>query len=65
MSAQTSKGPKPIQAKNKTPAPVQISAEQLLREANERRLEYVPPVIIKKNFINSNQKNNMNIYLIN
>lgn len=29
--------------KNKTPAPVQITAEQLLREAKERELESVPP----------------------
>ena len=35
---------KAIPAKNKTPAPVQITAEQLLREAKERQLEYVPPV---------------------
>lgn len=34
---------KAIPAKNKTPAPVQITAEQLLREAKERQLEYVPP----------------------
>lgn len=26
------------------PAPVQITAEQLLREAKERELELVPPV---------------------
>ena len=38
------RGPKPIQAKNKTPAPIQITAEQLLREAKERQLEYVAPV---------------------
>lgn len=38
------KGPKVIPAKNKTPAPVQITAEQLLREAKERQLEYVAPV---------------------
>lgn len=37
------KGPKVIPAKNKTPAPVQITAEQLLREAKERQLEYVAP----------------------
>jgi hypothetical protein len=30
--------------KNKMPAPVQITAEQLLREAKERELELVPPV---------------------
>ena len=28
------------------PAPVQITAEQLLREAKERELELVPPVSI-------------------
>ena len=33
-----------IQVKNKMPAPVQITAEQLLREAKERELELVPPV---------------------
>lgn len=37
------KGPKVIPAKNKTPAPVQITAEQLLREAKERQLEYIRP----------------------
>jgi crooked neck len=36
-------GGKVIAAKNKTPAPIQITAEQLLREAKERQLEYVPP----------------------
>ena len=30
--------------KNKAPASVQITAEQLLREAKERQLEVVPPV---------------------
>lgn len=30
--------------KNKTPAEIQITAEQLLREAKERDLEIVPPV---------------------
>ena len=30
--------------KNKAPAAVQITAEQLLREAKERQLEVVPPV---------------------
>lgn len=35
---------KAIPAKNKMPAPVQITAEQLLREAKERQLEYVAPV---------------------
>ncbi len=43
-SKQNYKGPKVIPAKNKTPAPVQITAEQLLREAKERQLEYVAPV---------------------
>ena len=38
------RAPKTIPAKNKTPAPVQITAEQLLREAKERQLEYVAPV---------------------
>ncbi len=38
------RGPKVIPAKNKTPAPIQITAEQLLREAKERQLEYVAPV---------------------
>ena len=33
-----------IKVKNKAPAPVQITAEQLLREAKERQLELVPPV---------------------
>lgn len=32
-----------MQVKNKTPAEVQITAEQLLREAKERELEIVPP----------------------
>jgi hypothetical protein len=34
-----------IPVKNKTPAAIQITAEQLLREAKERQLEYVAPVI--------------------
>lgn len=41
---------KAIPAKNKTPAPVQITAEQLLREAKERQLEYVAPVSAYKTF---------------
>lgn len=46
---------KAIPAKNKTPAPVQITAEQLLREAKERQLEYVPPVnVILYTFDNFN-----------
>eukprot|EP00111_Clytia_hemisphaerica_P005224 TCONS_00015061-protein len=35
--------PKMAKVKNKAPAPVQITAEQLLREAKERQLEIVPP----------------------
>lgn len=31
------------QVKNKAPAEVQITAEQLLREAKERELELLPP----------------------
>ena len=34
---------KVVKAKNKTPAKIQITAEQLLREAKERDLERVPP----------------------
>ncbi|XP_052767200.1 crooked neck-like protein 1 [Mya arenaria] len=37
------KMPKITKVKNKMPAPVQITAEQLLREAKERELELVPP----------------------
>lgn len=37
------KAPKVVPVKNKTPAPIQITAEQLLREAKERQLEYVAP----------------------
>ncbi|XP_022652695.1 crooked neck-like protein 1 [Varroa jacobsoni] len=37
------KMPKVAKVKNKTPAEVQITAEQLLREAKERELEIVPP----------------------
>ncbi|CAH1790968.1 unnamed protein product [Owenia fusiformis] len=37
------KMPKVAKVKNKMPAPVQITAEQLLREAKERQLEMVPP----------------------
>lgn len=32
-----------LQVKNKAPAEVQITAEQLLREAKERELELLPP----------------------
>jgi len=35
-----------FQVKNKAPAEIQITAEQLLREAKERDLEIVPPVSI-------------------
>lgn len=51
-------GGKSIPAKNKTPAPVQITAEQLLREAKERQLEYVAPVDIffKFNFKQNHRK---------
>eukprot|EP00058_Branchiostoma_floridae_P021154 XP_002606644.1 hypothetical protein BRAFLDRAFT_57911 [Branchiostoma floridae] len=35
--------PKVAKVKNKMPAPVQITAEQLLREAKERELEVLPP----------------------
>lgn len=41
--------------KNKAPAEIQITAEQLLREAKERDLEIVPPV----------SKINSNLYLLN
>ncbi|XP_076317767.1 pre-mRNA splicing factor crn isoform X1 [Tachypleus tridentatus] len=37
------KVPKVAKVKNKTPAEIQITAEQLLREAKERDLEIVPP----------------------
>lgn len=33
----------PSQVKNKAPADIQITAEQLLREAKERDLEILPP----------------------
>lgn len=36
-----------FQVKNKAPAEIQITAEQLLREAKERDLEIVPPVSIQ------------------
>lgn len=35
--------PRPTRVKNKTPAPVQITAEQILREARERQEEELPP----------------------
>nr|XP_002125953.1 crooked neck-like protein 1 [Ciona intestinalis] len=37
------KMPKIAKVNNKAPAPIQITAEQLLREAKERQLENVPP----------------------
>lgn len=37
------KGPKIVPVKNKIAAPIQITAEQLLREAKEKQLEYVRP----------------------
>ena len=37
------KVPKMAKVKNKAPAELQITAEQLLREAKERELEIVPP----------------------
>jgi len=39
----TKRLPKVAKVKNKAPAPVQITAEQLLREAKERQLEFVAP----------------------
>lgn len=33
-----------LQVKNKMPAPVQITAEQIIREAKERELELIEPV---------------------
>jgi len=38
--------------KNKAPAEIQITAEQLLREAKERDLEIVPPVSILTDELN-------------
>ncbi|XP_008961212.1 crooked neck-like protein 1 [Pan paniscus] len=47
MAASTAAGkqriPKVAKVKNKAPAEVQITAEQLLREAKERELELLPP----------------------
>ncbi|KAL7675533.1 hypothetical protein ACOME3_001802 [Neoechinorhynchus agilis] len=37
------RGPKTVPVKNKLPAPIQITAEQLLREAKEKQLEFVAP----------------------
>lgn len=42
-ATKTRRLPKMAKVKNKAPAPVQITAEQLLREAKERQLEIVPP----------------------
>ncbi|XP_054720155.1 crooked neck-like protein 1 [Uloborus diversus] len=41
--AQPQKVPKVAKVKNKTPAEIQITAEQLLREAKERDFEILPP----------------------
>jgi len=43
VDTRTKRLPKVAKVKNKAPAPVQITAEQLLREAKERQLEIVPP----------------------
>ncbi|XP_065844556.1 crooked neck-like protein 1 isoform X2 [Oscarella lobularis] len=53
MAAPTKQGrnvhvPKVAQVKNKLPADVQITAEQLLREAKERQLEAVKPAPMQK-----------------
>eukprot|EP00057_Strongylocentrotus_purpuratus_P011966 XP_011666440.1 PREDICTED: crooked neck-like protein 1 isoform X3 [Strongylocentrotus purpuratus] len=42
-SSSKNKVPKVAKVKNKMPAEVQITAEQILREAKERELELVPP----------------------
>ncbi|XP_072167131.1 crooked neck-like protein 1 [Diadema setosum] len=42
-SSSKNKMPKVAKVKNKMPAEVQITAEQILREAKERELELVPP----------------------
>lgn len=42
-ASKTQKIPKVAKVKNKTPAEIQITAEQLLREAKERDLEILPP----------------------
>ena len=41
--SRSGKVPKQAKVKNKAPAELQITAEQLLREAKERELEIVPP----------------------
>lgn len=43
ISGKPQKIPKVAKVKNKTPAEIQITAEQLLREAKERDLEILPP----------------------
>ncbi|KAG7302199.1 hypothetical protein JYU34_013673 [Plutella xylostella] len=43
MDAKPTKMPKVAKVKNKAPAEIQITAEQLLREAKERDLEILPP----------------------
>ncbi|XP_076054199.1 pre-mRNA splicing factor crn [Oratosquilla oratoria] len=43
MTSKPQKMPKVAKVKDKSPAEVQITAEQLLREAKERELEIVPP----------------------
>lgn len=43
MEAKNVKLPKVAKVKNKAPAEIQITAEQLLREAKERDLEILPP----------------------
>ena len=41
--SKSGKLPEVTKVKNKTPAKIQITAEQLLRDAKERNLESVPP----------------------
>ncbi|XP_077286447.1 pre-mRNA splicing factor crn [Arctopsyche grandis] len=43
METKSQKMPKVAKVKNKAPAEIQITAEQLLREAKERDLEILPP----------------------
>ncbi|XP_063625484.1 protein crooked neck [Cydia splendana] len=43
MEGKATKMPKVAKVKNKAPAEIQITAEQLLREAKERDLEILPP----------------------
>ena len=54
--SRSGKVPKQAKVKNKAAADLQITAEQLLREAKERELEIVPPPPkqkVRKNNINS------------